>query len=417
MLRIIHNLSDIANNDRLMVAQLRSEVDSEAITELCTWACEEYKTSFPDEIYDVLSSVLYVAKDFIIDLQNYIENDLGIDFYQYHRDDICSLFETHLEQPIADVAIAVEEYLHLCQTIKETEDEAHQLLELGKELLESDNLHKLARLKEDLAQFNASSSVKLDAIKDELKRLSEGRGEFQKLFSKLLSSWEPVDENATGKMKESLEKTRIALNNAQQQVSRLEQDNEKLTFKLEDTKGKLAKAQRRELDLAAPGAPSSTEKNEVTNDFLMLALNGNLSITDVMEFLLSRHHESVSLSKSVMKSLAKNREFTRLGTLFEKLDTLMSVDFLNGYSEKGSQFAFEHFTTKELSFNESEQTLSEHGESREFIFEDGKRLCEKHLRIGNDGKRQHMLRVYFTIEGGHLYIGDIVPHLPTSTKR
>lgn len=42
--------------------------------------------------------------------------------------------------------------------------------------------------------------------------------------------------------------------------------------------------------------------------------------------------------------------------------------------------------------------------------------CRAHLRIGVDNTEQNKIRVYFAIENGTLYIGEITRHLPTQSK-
>jgi hypothetical protein len=138
-------------------------------------------------------------------------------------------------------------------------------------------------------------------------------------------------------------------------------------------------------------------------------------LAGIFKAVAHKHRERCVFSSTAWKSMSNNKSFKRLGMFYRKLNTLLSAKFISDYKASGSTGAFKHFTKTELAFNESDTTMATMGDTRRFKFEDGvTRTCEYHLRLGTSGSKQYMLRVYFTIEDGVVYIGDICDHLPVS---
>jgi hypothetical protein len=136
-------------------------------------------------------------------------------------------------------------------------------------------------------------------------------------------------------------------------------------------------------------------------------------VADVLKLVKALHPERIEIAKTCFKNAESNEQFQRQKNLFTNLMTLSSPEFLNDYNNKGSEMAFEYFTNNDIAFQESQQT-KESGLNRDFVFDEGVKTCLAHLKFGVDSTEQNTLRVYFTIEGGKVYLGAVVKHLPTA---
>lgn len=119
----------------------------------------------------------------------------------------------------------------------------------------------------------------------------------------------------------------------------------------------------------------------------------------------------VTLSPTAWRSIKNNKVFSRSDSVLEILDILTSASFLSTYDHHGSQACFSLIPNKRLSFSESESV--DNANLRDFKFKDGvTRTCNAHLRFGVNNDASTMLRIYFCIEDGHVYIGDVTKHAP-----
>lgn len=138
------------------------------------------------------------------------------------------------------------------------------------------------------------------------------------------------------------------------------------------------------------------------------------SVNGVVHAIKSAY-DTIEISKKAMTEIAKITEFLRFDMLFSMLGLLASPEFINLYEKQGSQACFTMFTSKELAFQESKTTKKL--KLRDFAFDDGvTRDCKAHLRVCSGYQEQNVLRIYFSIEGGKLYIGMIAKHLEVSTS-
>lgn len=127
--------------------------------------------------------------------------------------------------------------------------------------------------------------------------------------------------------------------------------------------------------------------------------------------LLEAMHSDVVISPSAWRAIKDNKVFTRHDQVLELMNTLLSDDFLSTYQTQGSQACFALIPNKRLSFSESETV--DNANLRNYEFSDGKtRTCNAHLRFGISNDAATMLRIYFTIEDGAVYIGDVTKHAP-----
>lgn len=173
----------------------------------------------------------------------------------------------------------------------------------------------------------------------------------------------------------------------------------------------IEKLKASQLEVGAVAAKSDISKELST--IAKVAL-GCSTVKTVMSLIMDIHGERVVVSSKAKKSIREFGLFKHIERLFESLDKLASKEFIDAYMSGGSVKAFSFFTKKELSFQESKSTKSKC--NREFTFPDKKVLdCRAHIRIGVDNTEQNMLRVYFAIENGVLYIGEVARHLPTQS--
>lgn len=278
--------------------------------------------------------------------------------------------------------------------------EVKEISELKDSLIDGDNLEKLSALKKSYSIAGEQQEAVAQQALTALSCLESSLGELDVAIN---STRERERVMSTDDEKSSL-------------IDKLNADKRDLRLELEETKRKLQKV----TVVQEADKPETTVFSDPLVDEAWIAsiLENQVSLFDVVTVLADRFSETSTIAPGVWKSLKNNTHFLRLGTLYSKLRVLMSPGFLHGFNQHGAQFAFKHFTTKELAFNESQTTMSTKGNTRSFVFSDGlSRVCDSHLRVGNNGNKQHMLRIYFAIENGHLYIGEITTHLPTSTKR
>ena len=127
--------------------------------------------------------------------------------------------------------------------------------------------------------------------------------------------------------------------------------------------------------------------------------------------LLEAMYPNMRMSPGAWRSVKSNEEFTRTDQLIELMGTLLSSRFLDTYQQEGSQACFSLITTKQLSFRESDSV--DKAKLRDYRFDDGQtRTCNAHLRFGVSNDPTTMLRVYFTIENGIVFVGEVTKHAP-----
>lgn len=137
------------------------------------------------------------------------------------------------------------------------------------------------------------------------------------------------------------------------------------------------------------------------------------SVSGVLD-IINATYNTIELSCKAKDEITNLNEFLRFDMLFNKLSILASPEFIELYESKGSQACFGLLTRKELAFQESKSTKNK--KIREFAFDDGQtRDCKAHLRICSGFQEQNVMRVYFSIEKGKLYIGMIAKHLEVAS--
>tara|TARA_B110000211_G_scaffold172706_1_gene194990 strand:- start:4084 stop:6120 length:2037 start_codon:yes stop_codon:yes gene_type:complete len=159
----------------------------------------------------------------------------------------------------------------------------------------------------------------------------------------------------------------------------------------------------------------SSNENKVSTlpAFEIASLIKKPSIISVID-TINAVYNTIELSPKAKSEIAKITEFHRFDMLLSKMNILASKEFIDLYERSGSQACFSLLTRKELAFQESKTTKNK--KLRDFTFNDGKsRECKAHLRICSGFQEQNVLRVYFSIENGKLYIGMIAKHLEVAT--
>jgi|GEM_PF-6795874 len=269
------------------------------------------------------------------------------------------------------------------------------------DLLDDESFDKLAKLRHDAKQ----TKDQLATSKKECERACLA---LLKLYSALQDEFTRITESpAIDEPSKSLEDEVLTLQE--------ELDTRNLEFK---------QLQARLFQLEKATTTSNAVSSELNReDALPYGLvedfmNSSQSLVDVAKLLNAHFKDRLRISPTAWKSMESNKTFCRNAVFFEKMRKLLSADFMRSYIKKGSLGAFEYFTKTELAFRESDTTMSSIPETRQFMFDDNiERECSYHLRIGTSGTRQHMLRIYFTIEDEVIYIGEVTPHLPVSKKR
>lgn len=249
----------------------------------------------------------------------------------------------------------------------------------------SDNSRELSAFSIQIEQFISSKSSPTDPTNN-----NESKGEHLELLSQ---------------KEQELSFVKETLNHTQQELLLLRQDNEAITTKC-FTLGQ---------QLAALQSAPTLQNGDSALEHAFALLSAPSPIAYALDLLRSTYPERIEISKDAITGANEIRQFTRWEDAIKKLHTLCSVPFLTAFSQKGSQAAFAFFTKKELSFQESETTLNNKSTSRFFRFDDGEKQCKMHLRFGINNTEQAMLRIYFTIENGKVFIGSITRHLPVGT--
>lgn len=292
-------------------------------------------------------------------------------------------------------------------------------IEDHRELIKSNQL-TLTRLDAKIKELSADTVTNFEEIaelvadykatKNEVNTLSKA---FLKLTQKRLDDYEMI----CVEFKDRLKSATIAPGAKQESVSK--EEYQLLEAELADSNRREGELRERLERLA-----KAAENTQLQGDAAALELEHDVVAEVISSAYCSQTVESVFdsvallnagrvvLSDKARRSVVGIGNFKYLPRLFSSLNTLCSAKFLKLYGSGGSKNAFEFFTKKELSFQESKGTKS--GIGRKFHFPDGQtRDCRAHLRIGVDNTEQNMLRVYFAIEGGVVYIGEVSRHLPT----
>ena len=285
-----------------------------------------------------------------------------------------------------------------------------QAIELGKNPLANiDKLNELwlemGKLQEKHAEFDQARKVYISGIDTEI-------GAVYKSFDK----WEQdLAATDTGQVysESDMQLVLAKLERANDQKSALESDLLQTHEEIEQLKDKLFAAKQ------VPVTVNPTQSAvQPVNALAMVAdaLASNFNLEALLRMTEEAGAGRIKFSKTAMQSAKSIKNFERLDVLADMLAKLSSPEFMKAYLSKGSNGAFQFFTKKVLSFQESETTKLSTSISRDFAFDDAVRECRAHLRLGVDNTEQNMLRVYFCIEDGVVYVGEVTRHLPVGTK-
>ena len=273
--------------------------------------------------------------------------------------------------------------------------------------------------------ISSSGADLLDAAFEELTLLRERKRE---ATEKLERANQALIDNLNGlfdlltrmldEMKGLTNDSEVSSEDAQEKLIKgLKANNYDLNRQVTELRDKLSQSIERQLSKNVKTDDATRGADLSLKDTLELC-EKELSLSGVLRLITIKYPDNVSVAPRVWKSLRDNKHFSRKGLLYEKLRTLCSPEFLEGYQKGGSENAHNYFTKDEIAFGESEATIANKPTSRTFTFDDGiTKDCQMHLRIGVDGKKQHTLRVYFVLADNHVYIGEIVTHLPTISER
>lgn len=283
-----------------------------------------------------------------------------------------------------------------------------------------------ALLHDELSALMASSDVSCDdafeRITEKRAQLKAAQSDFDTALSHSIEETEllgDITDTITSVIAAAIESQSKSANDAEPQN---DVDTAKQLKALEDELQKMRNERKRlkgtVMHLESKLTKHEAQANKPQNDhgFKMYdVLTGKTPLERALKLAIIESGVEVHASPATLKSVAQNKCFARIDVFFNKMSVLLSRQFMDDYTATGSQGAFKYFTKTELAFNESETTMATKPQTRKFTFDDGvERTCVNHIRIGVDGTEQNMLRIYFTIEDGKVFIGDITKHLPVS---
>lgn len=276
------------------------------------------------------------------------------------------------------------------------------------------SLESLEKEAHDLGKSPLSNMKRLQQISDKFNELNEEKNKGDaiviKIYSETIEKFNKAiiefNKPESGEIKEI---TPPSINKVKDKCADLVLENETLGLEvlsikeeLHDAKEKLYQKEQC-LNQMKNGGSTKTDSVITLDDVHEIMINPTVSSAVKMVQSVNKTIELSSKAKSSMDSLT---EFKRHDMLIHKLGILSSPEFLKTFSEQGSQACFTLLTNNELSFREPKSIKAK--QIRHIKFDDGvTRDCKSHLKICSTTHEQYMLRIFFTIEDGRVYIGNI----------
>lgn len=319
-----------------------------------------------------------------------------------------------------------KDFKHAYYKVSDIEDvlTEEKVLEINREWesLSSTKITALNKEAEKLGKDALNNLQRLGEIKVELQHIDVSiKNERQILTTQTINSLAVLQSTLDEYILKVVD-TDKAPNSPEQEleehVELLESELESVKSNFDTIKGELknTKAELQLINSQPKIIDSPKQSSSVSLDDIRPLLTTGENIGDILQLLIKMSGDHIVLGDNCLKELASSN-FGRTGVFFDKLSVLLSKDFINTFTNKGSLACFNYFTKTELAFKESKSTLNNKECSRTFKFNKKPVDCTYHLRFGVNSTEQHMLRVYFTIENNQLFIGSITKHLETSSVK